>query len=362
MQIIVLGVHRSGTSLVTRLINMMGAYFAAGGASIGFSDENPKGFWERRDVIEANDAILTYSKSSWEELSNFSLPTVDGKKQKKLPPEINDKIKNIILEMDGNRPWVMKDPRMCLTFPYWRKNLEVPVAVVVHRDALEVAQSLKTRNRFSLNHGLAIWEYYTAAIINSTQGMPVIHLSHNEILKDPVGLVKKLHDKLIEHGVQGLRIPSDKEILSFIEPSLYRSKLDDLDRSQFLTSYQQKLSDIVSGKTEHDGSFLEPSRLAQETMEHYHILCEKDTRSEEVNRKFATADQQCNELSRQVQTLSEHHESMQKIVQTFDDEKAVLVREIQTYRNHLENAYNSLRWRVGDKVANVVRILTFGKF
>jgi hypothetical protein len=44
MQLIVLGMHRSGTSVLARLLNMMGAYFAAEGLGIGANPENPKGF------------------------------------------------------------------------------------------------------------------------------------------------------------------------------------------------------------------------------------------------------------------------------------------------------------------------------
>ena len=58
MQLIILGMHRSGTSMVTRLVNMMGAYFGPEGVSLGANDENPKGFWERRDVLDLDEALL----------------------------------------------------------------------------------------------------------------------------------------------------------------------------------------------------------------------------------------------------------------------------------------------------------------
>jgi hypothetical protein len=51
MQILVLGMHRSGTSMVARLLNMMGAYFAPEGVEMPAHPEKPKGFWERQDVL-----------------------------------------------------------------------------------------------------------------------------------------------------------------------------------------------------------------------------------------------------------------------------------------------------------------------
>ena len=57
MQSIILGMHRSGTSCVTRLVNMMGAYIAPEGIEMLSQPDNPKGFWERTDVMELNDEI-----------------------------------------------------------------------------------------------------------------------------------------------------------------------------------------------------------------------------------------------------------------------------------------------------------------
>jgi hypothetical protein len=51
MQILVLRMHRSGTSMVARLLNMMGAYFAPEGVEMPAHPENPKGFWARQDVL-----------------------------------------------------------------------------------------------------------------------------------------------------------------------------------------------------------------------------------------------------------------------------------------------------------------------
>ena len=71
MQILVLGMHRSGTSMVARLLNLMGAYFAPEGVSLGANQENPKGFWERRDLCALNEMVLQSSGADWHRLSGF---------------------------------------------------------------------------------------------------------------------------------------------------------------------------------------------------------------------------------------------------------------------------------------------------
>ena len=71
MQIFVLGMHRSGTSVITRLINLMGAYIGPKELSTGANPENPKGFWERRDVRDENDAVLWSSGADWWRVADF---------------------------------------------------------------------------------------------------------------------------------------------------------------------------------------------------------------------------------------------------------------------------------------------------
>src|SRR5690606_8625418 len=123
MQLIVLGMHRSGTSMQTRLLNLAGAYFGPEGSNTGANEENPKGFWERRDVRALNDDLLHSAGCDWNCAASFHVD--------KIPPEVLTRFKRaagrIILGMDAHRPWVLKEPRFCLLLPLWRPLLEHPV-------------------------------------------------------------------------------------------------------------------------------------------------------------------------------------------------------------------------------------------
>jgi len=239
VQIIVLGMHRSGTSTVTRLINMMGAYFGAEGVSLGFSDENPKGFWERRDVVNINDAILSSNGLSWYmPLGDADIGVVSDVA---LNDAIDFKIKTLVLDMDSNRPWVMKDPRMCLTFKYWRDYLELPVIVVVNRSPVSVAKSLATRNGFSIEYGIALWELYTAEMLASIGGMKCVYMEYEELLAAPYSGVTQLYEKLQSFGVSGMRLPSEQEVNAFVDVRLNRSGLS--DNKDFLNASQIELLD-----------------------------------------------------------------------------------------------------------------------
>ena len=73
MQLIVLGMHRSGTSAVTRLLNMAGAYFGPEGSATEANEENPKGFWERKDVRRVCDGLLKDAGFDWWRLGSFEM-------------------------------------------------------------------------------------------------------------------------------------------------------------------------------------------------------------------------------------------------------------------------------------------------
>src|SRR5690348_16546953 len=119
MQIIVLGMHRSGTSLVTRMVNMMGAYVSQEGGVIGFNKGNPKGYWERKDLVQNNIALLKLHDATWPNITNWPMPF----RPMNLPPQLQHSMKTMVMHLDAHRPWVMKDPRLCVTLPYWKKLL-----------------------------------------------------------------------------------------------------------------------------------------------------------------------------------------------------------------------------------------------
>jgi len=242
MQILIFGMHRSGTSMVARLINMMGAYLGPEGSLLPAKEDNPTGFWERRDVITLNDALLSNNNCSWDKLAHWPqtspLPP---------PPEaVIAKLRYLIMGMDTFRPWALKDPRLCLTFPYWRTLLEMPIVVIVHRGPTETSISLQKRNGFPLEYGVALWEHYAVNTLNVTQGLPRILIRYPDIHQRPVRACEYLYEQLVKLGVRGLSMPSQTEINAFIDPRLYRSKAP-ANPEYTLTDTQRILAEMMRG-------------------------------------------------------------------------------------------------------------------
>ena len=59
-ELLVLGMHHSGTSIVTKLLGSAGAYLGAAQDMV-WSAHSPLKFYERRDVVDANQNLLRSS-------------------------------------------------------------------------------------------------------------------------------------------------------------------------------------------------------------------------------------------------------------------------------------------------------------
>lgn len=241
MQLIVLGMHRSGTSSVTRLLNLAGAYFGPEGIATDPNRENPKGFWERRDVREVCDGLLLGGGFDWWRIADFTPDRIP----ETVIAEQADSFTRIVHQLDAHRPWVMKEPRLCLLMSLLRPALEVPVFIHATREPLEIAESLAARNGFSVPVGLALWEAYTLGALAASSGQPRAHVSYAELLTDPVGVTTRLVAQLEELGVQGLRVPSEREITSFITPDLRHQREQSESRRGHLNGSQLLLADML---------------------------------------------------------------------------------------------------------------------
>lgn len=361
MQIIVLGMHRSGTSAVARLLNMMGAYFAPERMELPATEANPKGYWERRDIINLNEDIFTALGITWDNISQF--------KSADITPDIQTRYESlareIILGLDANRPWMIKDPRLCLLLPFWRPQFEVPVCVYVHRCPIQVAQSLKKREKFSFMLSVALWEKYTLHSLANCADMPKILVHHDEVMKNPVAAVKKLHQDLLDCDIQGLRLPSDKEIQAFIDPKLFQQRGDSQLQKAYLNHQQTllveafeqgrifeleplpKLSDGASEiLQEYQNQFVaqqEAIRLQQQIgqrdqqlIQREQQLAQRDDEIAQLTEEMALREQ---EIAQHIKEITELQKNRQDLKQALQAEKA----QAAQYQNQLRVAETQVK-------------------
>ena len=188
MIVIVLGMHRSGTSTVSGVLHLnniiMGNYENFWPRPL---PQNPKGFYENYDFRLINDRILSFNgydvKSYNPQIPQSELKDGHKNKMKKL----------ITCNQDNYQNWGWKDPRTCLTIENWMEifsemDLEKEIKIIfITRDAISVARSLTARNQLPLNQGLELWFSYTKRALDfcSKNNIATFYMSFENILEIP---------------------------------------------------------------------------------------------------------------------------------------------------------------------------------
>ena len=142
----VLGMHRSGTSAITGALRHSGVWVGEETELTDANVENPLGFWERRDIRDLCDQMLHSAGADWWKVASFepkAIPRTALAEQRR-------KFEKIVSELDKYQAWVIKEPRLCLLLPILRHYVKNLVCIHIHRNPLEVARSLQTRNGFSI--------------------------------------------------------------------------------------------------------------------------------------------------------------------------------------------------------------------
>ena len=226
--VIVLGMHRSGTSMLSGLL-VNGIGYKVGGPLIGAAFDNAKGFFERIDVVLQNDEFLQSQRAWWA----AGVMDYDGEKAyqdyKAGKIKFQQGSKGLeFLNDSSNSPWLQKDPRMCITLKTWiRLFKKQPAVVFTYRHPLEVAMSLKKRERgFTLEQGLRLWIIYNRRAIENSAGLCRVFSSNDKILADPLHEVQRIADELTSQCrmAPGPSRIQQAEVDKFIDPELQHNK------------------------------------------------------------------------------------------------------------------------------------------
>jgi hypothetical protein len=231
-QIAVIGMHRSGTSLVAQLLTAMGAYAGETHDLTPPDVFNPRGYWELRDALTLDDDVLAAMNANWREPAEADL----GRLSEAVRRDFVERARAIARSLDAHGTWVVKEPRMTLVFPIWREALERPLCVLVWREPAAVARSLEHRDGLPFIIGLALWEEYTRAMLACTIGLPRVLVSYQDLMRDPAACSAELA-KAAE-----LQTPGENELRAIIDPSLDHNSGDD---DGLLNRHQLKLRDAL---------------------------------------------------------------------------------------------------------------------
>jgi len=269
--IIVLGMHRSGTSVLSNLVSLMGCH-------IGRTDtmpkraDNPKGFFENYKIYKFNQNLLEENNVSWDEYS-FTVKDIHKNQFRNYVEQAK-----VIIQEEFNyvNLFFIKDPRMCLLFPIWEAALEElnieTKCILSYRSILEVSLSLEKRNQFSLVKSMMIWSHYFFQSELNSRSKERILIRFNQDYENIEALLKTLSQfigvdldaeikktaketyskKLVHHSIKEQNLSDDipsylKSLIKLISESRFTDfkELDTL-RKDFNNSIKYYLHDYTN--------------------------------------------------------------------------------------------------------------------
>jgi hypothetical protein len=195
--VMVVGMHRSGTSAVTRVINLLGVPLGRED-DIYTADDNPSGHWESNTLCDLNDMILHVFGAF-----DMGMPPMPQAWLRSRRAEyLRGVMRSTFDDIYRGERWLWKDPRICLTLPLWRQVLDDFCVVLVVREAGPVARSLHHREGFPIVYCYALWEEYTRRAVAASAGLPVVMVDFDAMAEDPLHQVKLLSEGLSCVGVE----------------------------------------------------------------------------------------------------------------------------------------------------------------
>jgi hypothetical protein len=220
------GMHRSGTSMVARTLNLAGVYLGDQSHLLRPTPENPDGYWEHRGFLALNEQLLDELGGGWD-----CPPT---------PPEgwlsdepivrLGREGQALIERFPAEVTWAWKDPRNSITLPFWRHLIPGLRVVVCLRNPLEVALSLRRRGSFSQRLSLALWKTYNQRILESTEPEARLITRYESFLSDPVEELRRILEFV------ALEVPDStiESACAAVKPELRQNRCttDDLLRSE----------------------------------------------------------------------------------------------------------------------------------
>lgn len=233
----VLGMHRSGTSALTRLVNACGVYLGENEELMPSTEENPKGYFEHNYLSSLNEQLFTQNNASWCQLEKFSLRKLKRKSLGAYLEKTGSALTQLFSQHDIAG---IKDPRMCILLPLWLKYFNFKKVVVIHifRCPTEVALSLQKRDQnFSHERIAKLWEIHVTSQLQAAENIENIAVSHIDLLQQPLKITSAIENFLTPFS-QNIHAADPEVVKDFITDKLHRNR----DQStKHLTPKQLKL-------------------------------------------------------------------------------------------------------------------------
>jgi hypothetical protein len=226
--VVVLGMHRSGTSVLAGTLGRLGVTLPSD--LLGPFPGNPKGHFESKHLYAIHERMLAALHTAWYDIRPIGRANLNSDIAQQFEAELIIALKDIY---NSASLFVLKDPRTCRFFPLCRSAIEAfgasPRVVFMLRNPLEVASSLRTRDRLSFSHALGLWLRHVLDAEHHSRGVPRVFIDYSKFLQDWRTAIDQIEQRL------GIALPgrwtdAENAVDEFVEVGLRHetSSIDEL--------------------------------------------------------------------------------------------------------------------------------------
>ncbi len=236
----VAGMHRSGTSVFTRLLNLLGA--DVGDRLLGSCPGiNDKGFWEHEELVALDEAALGRMGRTWYDFGPWPVDWAQGAEW----DELLERMRAFLRHGFPQAPLAaLKDPRLCRLLPLWLRALEGgpwdPRVLLVLRDPAQIAASLARRDPLAPEVSALLWLAQMRDADLASRGLPRALASYDELFEDWPGAVARMAQAL---GLQWPVAPAAiaEQVAQEVDPGLRHHRAADasVDPGPFMALARQ---------------------------------------------------------------------------------------------------------------------------
>lgn len=157
--VLILGMHRSGTSFLTKSLHEAGCWLGTDLLAETMRD-NLEGHWENREAMQINEYLLELAGGAWDRVPE----------RLQADAEADERMAAFVRSLESHEVAGWKDPRTTITFPLWKPHLRDYRIVAALRHPMSVARSLHVRNGIAIEDGLRLWTAYNERLLANIAG------------------------------------------------------------------------------------------------------------------------------------------------------------------------------------------------
>lgn len=228
--IVVIGMHRSGTSAIARGLQALGVYL--GNDFLDAQPENPTGYWEDRRIVELNERVLKALRLTWDSVDALERRDFGGWRMWRLR---RDAVRDLRRRFTKQPLWGFKDPRTIRLLPLWQRALrEAQVDdryLLVIRNPASIAASLYARQRMDVDSARRLWLAHMVPFLRDLEDKPLVVVDFDLLMNDPRGQLERIAQRLELSAAHAGEV--DRFAANFLDERLRHTTFspDDLDAS-----------------------------------------------------------------------------------------------------------------------------------